>query len=248
MKIITILPVSRLDYIDRVLDSLRAQTVEIENLLIILEGVEMDRVSHKGFKNVSYIASPNRYIPRTTHERRENIANIHNVTRVSLGDNYDWVFSVEDDGILPPNALEKMISHVDDDVGMITGVELGRWGLPYVGAWRVDDVNTTTEISSLQSRANEGGIDEVDGCGLYCALIREEVYTNHEFNSKNKLGPDVNLGLYARQKGFKNLIDWSVHVTHLGEKDGIKFELEATSPSKMVHMKRKGNNWYGLSF
>lgn len=246
MKITTILPVSRTKYLDRIIDCLMNQTVEIESLIVIFDGSDdefievRNKIQQLYIYNKLCVKSTNRRKADTIAERRWHIVNIHNQIRELVVD-ADWIFSVEDDGILTDDALEKLISTVSEkeDVGMVTGVELGRWGLPYVGAWRVDDIFNTRKITSLENRLTDGSnvtLESIDGCGLYCALIRADLYKSHEFDTRNGLGPDVNLGLYIRQNGFDNYINWEVPVTHLTEKKGQEIEIKADSESKIVDM------------
>jgi hypothetical protein len=183
-------------------------------------------------------------------ERRQHISNIHNQLRQLIGD-ADWVFSVEDDGLLPTTALERLVNVAKShkDMGMVTGVELGRWGVPYVGAWTTDDVFDTQLVTSMESHAGEDIIEEIDGCGLYCALIRGDLYKSHTFEANNGLGPDVNLGLYIRQCGWKNYIDWGVPVTHLTNRSGVEIEIPATSTSQIVILSLMGNNvWHQAKY
>lgn len=251
MKITTILPVSRIKYLDRVLDSLLEQTVEIENLIVIFDGPDSDFVKVRNKVAELYIENkicvPTAYSRQafTIAERRWHIVAIHNQIRELLGD-CDWVFSVEDDGVLPENALEKLIevTKIDPEAGMISGVELGRWGIPYVGAWRVDDVADPKIVTSLENKTSEPIVEEIDGCGLYCALIRADEYRKHEFDTRNGLGPDVNLGLYLRQQGYKNYINWAVPVTHLTDKMGREIEIPATSESRVITLRlSNGGIW-----
>jgi hypothetical protein len=194
------------------------------------------------FRQVKVVRSHNMRQAFTIPERRDHIANIHNQIKKMIDS--DWVFSVEDDGILPPNALMDLALFVEESVGLITGVELGRWGVPYVGAWRVDDITKPKLVTSLDNRTDYPDLVEaIDGCGLYCALIRADLYQTHEFDSKNGLGPDVNLGLYARQRGFCNYIHWGVHVTHLTSRMGTEIEIPATDTSSIVTLSLVGNTW-----
>lgn len=251
MKITTILPVSRTKYLDRIIDCLMSQTVEIENLIVVFDGEDKDfievrnKIQELYIENRICVKSLNRRRADTIAERRWHIVSIHNQIRELIGD-ADWVFSVEDDGILPDNALEQLMRVVElrDDVGMVTGVELGRWGLPYVGAWRVDDIENPRRITSLENQVGRDMVEPIDGCGLYCALIRAEYYKKHPFDTRNGLGPDVNLGLYLRQQGFQNYINWNIPVTHLTERRGQEIEIPADSESKIVNMGLlSGSTW-----
>jgi glycosyltransferase involved in cell wall biosynthesis len=251
MKITTILPVSRIKYLDRIIDCLMSQTVEIDSLIVVFDGSDGDfiqvrnKIQELYIENRICVKSLNRRNADTIAERRWHIVNIHNQIRELIG-SADWVFSVEDDGILPDNALEELIKVVEahDDVGMVTGVELGRWGLPYVGAWHVDNVEQPRRITSLENRVGEDLVEPIDGCGLYCALIRAEFYKKHTFDTRNGLGPDVNLGLYLRQHGLQNYINWNIPVTHLTERKGQEIEIPADSESKVVNMGLlSGSTW-----
>lgn len=250
-KIATVLLVSRTTYLDRVIESLLNQTYKFDSLIVVFDGHEQhytevrNKIVKLPLDNVLCVLSTNIAPADTIPDRRRHIVNIHNQVRGLLGE-YDWVFSVEDDGIVPPDALEKLVTHAkkNKNLGMVTGVELGRWGTPYVGAWKVDDVYSPTQISSLLNKSSQGGFQEIDGCGLYCALIRADKYKEHQFFTNNGLGPDVNLGLFLRQAGFKNYIDWSIHVTHLTHMGGEYLEIKPTDESRVVVLTLlHGNTW-----
>lgn len=242
---------SRIKYLDRVLESLTSQTLKPQNLIVVFDGSDNEflevrnKVVGLKFESVLCVPSPNTGIAHTIAERRVRITNIHNQLREIIGD-CDWVFSMEDDSILPPDALRRLVKFVKlhEDVGIVTGVELGRWGVPYVGAWRVDDINNVGKVISLENRTATPCIEGLDACGLYCGLIRAEYYKKHDFFTNNGLGPDVNLGLFLRRQGLKNYIDWGIHVTHLTFRDGHEVEILATDNSKSITLELlSGSTW-----
>jgi glycosyltransferase involved in cell wall biosynthesis len=243
MKITTICPISRISYLDRVIESLLNQTYRPNNLIVIFDGSENEflhvrnKIIGLDFDNILCVPSRNVRPAFTIHERRWHIVNIHNQIRELLGD-CDWVFSIEDDGILPRDALERLVKVVTNtnNVGIATGVELGRWGIKYVGAWVADDVSNAQSLTSLENKSASNMLQEIDGCGLYCALIRADIYKSHEFDTRNGIGPDVNLGLYARQNGYQNYIDWGIHVTHLTNHLGEEKEIKATDECRTVKL------------
>ena len=63
--------------------------------------------------------------------RRRRIAAIHNEIR-KLIKPCEYVFLIEDDGVLPPDALSRLLADylAHPYAGFIEGVELGRWGSP----------------------------------------------------------------------------------------------------------------------
>ena len=253
MQITTILPVSRVGYLDRVLQSLERQTTKPNRNIIIVDGSDEDFElikSKVAGKNYELIRSTNRGPAFAIIERRQHIANIHNQAKELIGDD-EWVFSIEDDGILPYDALERLlwVQKARPEAGMLTGVELGRWGVPYVGAWRADDVHRPKQLMSMENHAGEDFIDHIDAAGLYCALIRGDLYRSHHFNSDNGLGPDVNLGLDIRCKGNDIYIAWAVPITHLTNRIGLEIEIPATDYSQIVTLTALGNNtWQQIKY
>lgn len=244
-----------MSYLDRVLDSLLKQSLKPQSLLVIFDGSDDEYIDVRNkivglpFNHVLCMKSNNDRPAFAISERREHIANIHNQFKSLIGD-AEWVFSIEDDGILPYDALQKLVnvSKARPNAGIITGVELGRWGVPYVGAWRVDDIYNTMNVMSMENHAGENYVDEIDACGLYCALIRADKYKEHEFDARNGLGPDVNLALYLRQSGYQNYIAWSVPVTHLTNWQGLEVEIPATDLSQVVTLSLQGTVWHQTKF
>ena len=254
MQITAILPISRTKYLDRVITSLINQTYKPHSLLVVYDGPDSDYLAVRNkivgldFAQVLCVQSNNKSVAFSIPDRRRHIVSIHNQLRGLIGD-ADWVFSIEDDGVLQPDSLDRLVNvaQYHQDAGMVTGVELGRWGVPYVGAWVVDDMNDVQVITSIENKTLQAlpfAVQEIDACGLYCALIRADYYKQHEFFTDNGLGPDVNLGLFLRQNGFKNYIDWGVSVTHLTDRDGDEIEIHATSSAKVVRLTRlSGDRW-----
>lgn len=252
MQITTILPVSRVQYLDRVLDSLFKQTYKPQSLIVIFDGPDdkflevRNKIVGLDFSHVLCVRSNNISQAFSIPDRRKHIVSIHNQFRELIGD-ADWVFSIEDDGVLQVDALERLANVVQyhKSIGMVTGVELGRWGVPYVGAWTVDDVNDVKVITSIENKVLQAlpfAVEDIDACGLYCALIRADYYKQHEFLTSNGLGPDVNLGIFLRQQGLKNYIVWGVPVTHITVRDGLELEIPATDKSSVVKLVRLSDN------
>lgn len=252
MNIVTILPVSRIEYFDRVIQSLLNQSYkERTSLLVVVDGsnelfVQVhNKLAHIPLDFVLCVKSTN-YGDATTSipQRRARISAIHNQIRELLPEDCDYVFSIEDDGILPMNALSWLVNDVQSypAAGLITGVELGRWGVPYVGAWTVDNVMDVKKITSMESKVGTSKVEEVDACGLYCALIRADLYKQHDFGSGNGLGPDINMALEFRQLGFKNYIDWFIPITHLTYYEGKHIEIPADSESVVINLTPMGNS------
>lgn len=189
--------------------------------------------------------------------RRFRISDIHNELTKHIPDGCDYVFSIEDDTTYPPDTLTKMMGFFDycEDCAFVEGVELGRHKSKHVGAWKADDINNPFTISSIMPNfsfeevellnLNEPVMERIDAGGLYCALIKADLYKQHVFEPYDKVGEiglscDVNFGLWLRKKGFGCFIDWSIECDHIGDKGSVN--LGNTKPIQVVFEKRK-NKW-----
>lgn len=230
MKTVIFIPVSRDEHLDRLFHSLEVLECDVTQttLLTYVDGDAQLFVKTRNFTEMSKFAqrlcvqrpAGQPAIPGL-HDRRRRISVIKNESK-ALMPACDYVFGIEDDTIVPPDALQRLL---DDYIsypfaGFIEGVELGRWGIPYVGAWHADDVYEPTHISSLMPTWDVhdgiGRIEEIDAGGFYCYITRYEHYMAQEYApfGDNDLGPDVNWGLNLRKDGYKNYIDWSVNCEH----------------------------------
>jgi hypothetical protein len=163
--------------------------------------------------------------------------------------------------ILPTDALRRLLADylARPHAGFIEGVELGRWGIPHVGAWRADDVYDMKRLESVLPHTAElvdgarrpiGAVpdrvvEEIDAGGLYATLTKYERYADHEFKPYEgcAFGPDIEWGIALRQQGYVNYLDWSVAVEHC-RPDGTSVHPKATRSVRM-HFERNIEGWRG---
>lgn len=250
-----ILTVSRTDFLAEVLSSIELLDCDTSytNILCVVDGDNnlytkvRNLVQNTKFNERLTVQYPDRKPIKRFDPvfRRKRIAAIHNWAKQYIGDVNQFVFLTEDDTIVPRDALLKLRNHIYDTPGcvMAEGVEVGRWGIPYVGAWRFDDIYEPTSVTSLEYK--KSGVEEIDAGGFYCTLMRANIYKEHEFGLYESLGPDISMGLALRQAGHLNLVDWSVTCKHLNLTRGG--EREVLVPNESVQpttIKRKNsNNW-----
>jgi hypothetical protein len=265
-----ILPVSREQHLLRVFASLEVLECDRERtgLLVCVDG---DEALHKVAANLvdqskfadrqcvrGDIPGPRREFSINTRRRR--IALIHNEIHKLIKPS-EYVFLLEDDGVLPPDALSRLLADYQAHpyAGFIEGVELGRWNIPHVGAWRADDVYEPMVIeSTIRSTTQilDGGmrtvgsvpdmvVEEIDAGGLYCTLTKYDRYIKHEFKpfENCSLGPDFDWGIELPRLGFKNFVDWSVAVEHC-RPDGTSIHPRSSNPVQMRFV-REGISWSG---
>lgn len=256
--ICVLLPISRKDYLKAVFDSLAALSKPSDTELIILTDgdKELEQAVDHRLDSIHFVRTQVIHFgdgaTADRNERRYRIAEIHNKLKHCLPEACDYVFAIEDDTVVPPHALTNLFELLDQpNTAYVSGVELGRWNTPYIGAWRVDDVYNPTKVSSLMPALVDNMSlylhHQVDAGGLYCALIDADLYKMHQFQpfdnqGKNGLGCDVNFGLYLRQQGYKCLIDWGVQCDHIGDKGSVN--LGNTTPVQVQFTKDVKDKWF----
>lgn len=220
-----ILLVSRADFLERVFASLEISDIEEVSLLVYVDGginlfqKVKEHVRNCRFKDKRSIFR-GKGIPSSSgiRTRRARIADIHNEIKM-LPISTPYVFLLEDDTIIQTTCLKRLLEAygIHPHAGLITGLEVGRWGIEHLGAWRVDDIYEPKEIKSIEYKKQ--GIEEIDGSGFYCMMTRTDLYKKHDFKPfETILGPDFNYGITLRQQGYKNYVVNDVVCKHLTKK------------------------------
>lgn len=246
-KVTIFMPVSRKDHLDRIFAALELLDCDATktNLLVIVDGSAQlfietrNKVEMSKFANRLCVQFKTKHILRQFDimGRRMRISDIHNLAKEHLVD-CDFVFGVEDDTLIPTNALRQLLKDysMHPFAGFIEGIEMGRWGIPYIGAWKVDDLYEPTKIESTQLKE---GLHEIDAGGFYCFMTRLETYKNHDFKpfDNNGLGPDVDFGIALRQLGLLNYANYSIKCAHKKKTEDITFV--NTTPMIVTFVKRE---------
>lgn len=243
-----ILPVSRPNYLRAIfarlelLDCDRADT----NILVIVDGdVQLFQtardltVESKFFEKLCVYRHKGNANVGSVRLRRQRIADIHNELKANLG-KADYLFLIEDDTLFPTNALRRLLEKASSsrNVGIVSGIELGRWGYLHIGAWVLDDVY---DVTCMKTILLETGTQKVDATGLYCCVVRAEHYLKHTFAPFNEaIGPDVGFGVALRREGLQNYVDFDIKCTHLTVRDSIIVD---QSKIVQVALEKIGNTW-----
>lgn len=154
----------------------------------------------------------------------------------------ELVFGLEDDTFIPFNAFEKLLDDLNsaDNIGFAMGVQQGRWNLPVIGAWRVDNIDDIKEMRTLPFE-HESDVVDIDGGGYFCYLTPASLYKAHKYHWYDEcFGPDATYGLELRKKGLRCLMDFRLICEHYTEQ-GI---LLPTPQNTVVATWRKsGERW-----
>lgn len=223
MSVTIILPISRNTFLKEVFTAIELLQCDRNstNLIAIVDGRtalydEARRlVMGLKFKNVLCVPFSKKDAQiNSIGNRRKKIALIHNTLKEHIP-KCEYIFGIEDDTIVPKNAINELVYLLNDRrVGIVSGVEVGRHGIKYVGAWETDDVDLPSQLQTIVQKQHV--IQEVDATGLYCFMVRKELYMNHTFKvfEANSFGPDLDYGLELRRQGYKHFVNWNVRCGH----------------------------------
>lgn len=254
-RVTIFIPVSRSDYLDKIFSTLELLECDRTktNILVVVDGdsnffVDVrNRVEMSKFEQrlcVQYKAKDK--LKKYSYAlRRKRISDIHNFAKQYIQE-CDYVFGLEDDTIFGVDTLKKFLRlyGLYPYAGFIQGVQLGRWGNPYVGAWKVNDIYEPTEIMSMLPPEKNSPVwfQQVDAGGFYCYITKRESFVDHNYEpfDGNGLGPDVNFGISLRQQGMLNYIDWTTTTIHRSKDRDVS--LLNTKPS-VVTLRKVNYRW-----
>lgn len=134
---------------------------------------------------------------------------------------FDYLFSVDSDIILPPDTLKKFLKH---DVDIVSGVYIQRKpNTEIIEVYRKNEHGGVSNVSMKDLMPI--GLHEIDGCGFGCVLVKSEVikkigYPQFVYKSaldhKDTISEDVYFCKRAQEVGAKVYVDSSVICNHLG--------------------------------
>lgn len=258
-----VLTVSRLDYLYKVLS--RIELLECEprevNLLCVVDG--NDALYVRARNMVAGTKFNQRLCVKSTYPgqadaddfigRKRRLAANHNQAGKLIEHQHGFVFSVEDDTLFKSNALKKLMNIAVNNraFGSAVGVEVSRRGKPHIGAWQADDIYNLSQLVSIENIFPVPlgqPATNIDAGGLYCTLIRADLYKQHTFTVENGLGPDINFGLENRQLGFENFIAWDVPCTNLYTVGDQEILVQPSSEVGTVKLTKKNNNEWSFHY
>lgn len=147
--------------------------------------------------------------------RRMRIADVHNQSKDLIArTDGDIVLGFEDDTVFGRlESLEHLYDRLDDKVGFIEGVQMGRWGANIIGAWLSNGI---PEFNRIETMLPKTGYEYITAGGFYGYATWKKLFLNHDYytSSAQPWGPDVNFGLYVQSQGYDCLINWDIMFGH----------------------------------
>jgi hypothetical protein len=167
--------------------------------------------------------------------------------RIINGD-YEYLFIIEHDMIVPEDALVKMLA---TDADVVYGLYLFRKNKPILNAYRT--VNSRWPDMSLSlfpeivKKAKAQGWIEVSGAGFGCTLIKRHVLEKIDMHRSELDGypsPDVPFAADCMRNGFKQVCRFDVICGHIKPNGDILIPFkrgEAMSESIKIYVMRSFN-------
>jgi len=135
--------------------------------------------------------------------------------------NYDYLFSVDSDIVLPKDSLRKMLNA---DKPLVSGLYIQR--IPNTHTLEVyKDSGFGGTINIPYEEIQGRGLVQIAGCGFGCALIKGEVFRNMEYphfvyksalDHKHTVSEDIYFCAKARSIGYELYADTSIICDHIG--------------------------------
>lgn len=134
---------------------------------------------------------------------------------------YDYLFSVDSDIVVPRDALKKMLS---TDYDIVSGLYIQRKPGKQILEVYMDTSSggyTNIPYSLLENK----GVVEIAACGMGCALIKSEVFRTMPYphfvykdalDHQNTISEDIYFCTKARSLGFKVWADTTIRCDHIG--------------------------------
>lgn len=157
-----------------------------------------------------------RHNPFPGEKMRNVVAQYQRARQMALEGGYDALLTVEDDMVIPTDAVEKLYA---TDAPVVYGVYMLRHGVPTLSAWRYENNRSLGMSLSLYPQeikaARARGWVEVCGVGWGCTLIRRNVLerlTVHG-NDEHDAG-DLAFGMDCVRAGIKQIARFDVPCGH----------------------------------
>jgi hypothetical protein len=176
--------------------------------------------------------------------RRLRIADIKNQSKFLISNtDCEYVLGLEDDTVFEGMDICRLLTPLVNSphVGFVEGVQAGRHDTKMIGAWRANELQDPTEITTILPPQDGSEYEQITGGGFYGYMTRRELYLNCEYyaSSAQPWGPDVNFGMWLRQRGFRCLIDWRTRFGH-NDHNRITWPDQAITEARFIKNKATG--------
>ena len=148
---------------------------------------------------------------RVYENHKEDLLRKYSGARAEALADFDCLMTLEDDIMVPPDAMLKLIAH---DAPVAYGITVNRHGPPHVWTPCKTLVGDTATYHPL---SEYGNTVDVEGCGFFCTLISHEALSAVAFrpHHSGEHYLDIPFSNDLRAAGIRQIADLSVVCAHL---------------------------------
>jgi hypothetical protein len=193
----------------------RIKNLSYNNYDILIADNSPDRHNYKKFiqegVDCVYIKPKDRPIQATLAETHETIR------QYALRKNYDYLFHLESDIIVPQDIIERLMIH---DLPIVSGCYfIGDGSNSFLMIQKKESWGDIREVANIKDGADlnmmDGKLHEVFACGLGNVLIRRDVLEKIPFRwDGGDIFPDTYFSFDTDSQGIKKFVDTSVLSIH----------------------------------
>ena len=193
------------------------KTLDYDNYDILLVDNSPDDIYLNKIKNLGLNVIKGKYFESAI---KRIIISRNLLREYTIKNNYDYLFSLEQDVIPNKDALTKLISHNKEIVSGIYFVhniiDGKRMLIPQIF---IELPNKTSNLPDMrwltEEEFNSNGLIKIVSCGMGCVLIHRNVLEKIEFRSENEVFDDRFFAIDLYKKNIPMYCDISVKCKHL---------------------------------
>jgi len=225
MQITCVIPLTRLWMLDEIAQQVIDEQSDTYNLdvLIVCDNVHIPKWQiENAFQPIDHkiLYTENEPSGETNiHQRRQRICDTLNLARSHINSETKYVWVLEDDTTIQPGTLKRLLSHMNNKTGLVSGIQAGRHAFKIVGLWNANYPldkprrlwPDPTQMSTLPYQPD--GQTYIHASGLYCMLTQAHLFRTTQFRHSH-LGPDFYYGWDIHKQNYYNLADWTIICGH----------------------------------
>ena len=148
----------------------------------------------------------------------------------AINGKYDYLVCIDSDMLLEPDTVIRLVADIESSgADLVTGIYFKRM-MPTAPViyrkidWYEDEVlGAQEEVEAYEGYPEDGGLFEIDGCGMGCCVIRVGVLTElvtryrmAPFTPMPRLSEDLSFCWHMKQIGKRMLADPEILPGHAG--------------------------------
>lgn len=162
------------------------------------------------------------------------------MTRIALDKGADFICYIDDDVLVPPDMIYKMMVHMQKDpsIGLVTGVYTTKSVPPHPHIYKENGGAHYWGFSMSPYDPPE----DIWGCGAGCLLVRADALrklpapywaervVKTATNDMQILGHDLRFCELIRSVGYRVVVDGSIQCDHFDQDKGVFYRIPRNSP------------------